>query len=292
MDFNAKSEQYRLRVEEGIEHLLPPSRARPARLHQAMRYSLEAGGKRLRPILCLSAAELFDPSADATPAAVALECLHTYSLIHDDLPCMDDGKLRRGRPTCHRQFDEATAVLAGDALLTHAFGLLAESYSQEPALATALVSDLALAAGSRALIAGQAEDMEGEDVDCTPEQLDFIHLNKTAALIAASLKMGARIGGASQADLEQVAALGQRIGLAFQIIDDILDETSNEAALGKTTGSDARSGKRTYPRLHGLEKSREIARQHTLAALNLSDRLPGDTAYLVDLVRQLEHRLK
>jgi geranylgeranyl diphosphate synthase, type II len=291
MDFKAIFEQYRLRVESGIEGHLPPANTRPERLHQAMRYSLEAGGKRLRPILCLAASDLFPTSKDAIPAAVAIECLHTYSLIHDDLPCMDDGELRRGRPTCHRQFDEATAVLAGDALLTHAFGLIAESYAATPALAAGLVADLATAAGSRALIAGQAEDMEGENSACTPDQLDFIHLNKTAALIAASLKMGGRIGGGTPQELQRLEEAGRRVGLAFQIVDDILDATSDTAALGKTAGNDARNGKRTYPRLHGLEASRECARGHTSTALRICENLPADPSFLVALIQQLEHRI-
>ena len=292
MDFKEKFDLYRRQIETAIDRHVPDASTRPERLHSAMRYSLEAGGKRLRPILCLAAADLFDRAEDAVPAAVAIECLHTYTLIHDDLPCMDDAELRRGRPACHRQFDEATAVRAGDALLTHAFGLLAESYAHRPALAASLVADLAAATGSRALIAGQAEDIEGENRDCTPEQLDFIHLNKTAALISAALRMGARIGDAETADIEKLSDIGRHAGLAFQIIDDILDEISDDRALGKTTGNDARAGKRTYPGLHGLDASRVRAREHTATALSLIKELPGDLVFLSSLVQQLEHRLK
>lgn len=291
MDFKEKLALYRRQIEAAIDQHVPGAKIRPSRLHTAMRYSLEAGGKRLRPILCLAAADLFARADDALPAAVAIECLHTYSLIHDDLPCMDDGELRRGRPTCHRQFDEATAVLAGDALLTHSFGLLADSYSADPALATALIADLAHAAGSQALIAGQAEDMEGENVACTPEQLDFIHLNKTAALMATSLKMGARIGGADATTIDTLAEMGRHAGLAFQIIDDVLDAVSDDGVLGKTTGNDERSGKRTYPSLHGLEASRVRAREHTATALSLCKKLPGDSSFIEALIQELEHRL-
>jgi geranylgeranyl diphosphate synthase, type II len=292
MDFKAKFEHYRLLTEEGIVTLVPPAETRPARLHGAMRYSLEAGGKRLRPVLCLAAADLYGSASSALPAAVAIECLHTYSLIHDDLPCMDDGELRRGRPTCHRQFDETTAVLAGDALLTFAFALLARHYSGERALAGPLVGDLAEAAGSEALIAGQAEDIEGENNGCTPEQLDFIHLNKTAALLSASLVMGGRIGGADLEQVENLREIGRHTGLAFQIVDDILDETGSEASMGKTAGNDARSGKRTYPRLHGLEASRQAARHHTRTAIARCAALPGGAPFLAAVVEQLEHRLK
>lgn len=292
MDFKANFERYRQQVDEAIDRHIPSAAARPPRLHEAMRYSIEAGGKRLRPILCLASADLFSAGQRALPAAVALECLHTYSLIHDDLPSMDDGQLRRGLPTCHRKFGEAVAVLAGDALLTLAFSLLAEHYRDEPALAVDLVSDLGLAAGSQALIAGQTEDIEGEHVSCTAEQLDFIHLNKTAALISAALKMGGRIGRAPDEDIKRLAELGRRVGLAFQIIDDILDETADAAELGKTTGSDARSGKRTYPRIHGMETSQSIARQHTREAVALCRLLPGDSQFLAALVERLEHRLK
>src|SRR5262245_25221608 len=202
MDFSAELKRQVARVEQGIDRFVPTATTRPARLHTAMRYSLEAGGKRLRPVLLLASAELCGVKTDsAVPAAVAVECVHTYSLIHDDLPCMDNDDLRRGRPTAHKAFDEATALLAGDALLTHAFALLAENYAAQPALAQALIRELADAAGSRRLIGGQMEDLLAEKKpDATEEELGFIHLNKTAAMIEAALVMGGLVGGAGEED--------------------------------------------------------------------------------------------
>ena len=279
-------------VETGLSRFVPEASARPARLHAAMRYSLEAGGKRLRPVLVVAAAELFSaPSDDALAAAAAVECLHTYSLIHDDLPCLDNDDLRRGRPTVHRAFDEATALLAGDALLTHAFVILTTAYSDRPALAHALTCELADAAGSRRLIGGQMEDVLAEKrADVSPADLDFIHLNKTAAMIEASLVMGGLIGGASAPALETLRAAGRATGLAFQIVDDILDATADTATLGKTAGKDARAGKATYVRIHGLEASRSIAREHTAAALASLDRLPGDRTFLRALIASMAAR--
>lgn len=294
MDFKAKSEEYRQQVEEAIDRFLPPAETRPARLHQAMRYSMKAGGKRLRPMLCLAAANLSAETGrpGALPAAVAIECLHTYSLIHDDLPCMDDAELRRGRPTCHRQFDEWTAVLAGDALLTYAFELISTEYASDPALANDLTRELSSAAGSRRLIGGQVEDILGERSSFTAEQLDFIHLNKTAALLAASLTMGARIGHGRAETMETCREIGRKTGVAFQIVDDILDATSDEAALGKTAGGDAKTDKTTYPKIHGIEESRGIARTYTREAAELCARLPGQGEFLAALIRTLEHRIK
>jgi geranylgeranyl diphosphate synthase, type II len=292
-DFKAKSEAWRQAVENALHRFTPASEIRPERLHRAMRYSLEAGGKRLRPILLLAAAEVFSAKSDPLPAAVAIECLHTYSLIHDDLPGIDDGDLRRGRPTCHRQFDEATAILAGDALLTHAFALLAESYAARPELAVGLIRELGEAAGSRRLIGGQMEDIlaeSGEGAD--EERLEFIHTNKTAALISAALAMGARLGQADEAGLAAAREVGRLLGLCFQIVDDILDATGTSEALGKTAGSDARGEKSTYPRLLGLEQSRQRARELTQAAVDACAALPGDTSFLRETIRSLEHRIR
>ena len=246
MDFAAQLQAYVDRIERGIDLLVPPADTPPPRLHAAMRYSLQAGGKRLRPVLTLAAAELFARrgadalparSADALPAAVAIECVHTYSLVHDDLPSMDNDDLRRGRPTAHRQFDEATALLAGDALLTLAFQLLARHYGAHPELCTALVRELADAAGSERLIGGQMDDLLAEKkADATAAELDSIHLNKTAAMIALALVAGGRCGGASEAELDRLRAAGRSLGLAFQIVDDVLDATADTATLGKTAG--------------------------------------------------------
>jgi geranylgeranyl pyrophosphate synthase len=292
MDFAAELKRQVARVERGLAEHVPTADTRPARLHAAMRYSLEAGGKRVRPVLVLAAAELFGRMDDsAVPAAVALECVHTYSLIHDDLPCMDNDDLRRGRPTVHRAYDEATALLAGDALLTHAFALLATAYAPAPALAHALVRELADAAGSRRLIGGQMEDLLAEKkANATATELDFIHLNKTAAMIEAALVMGALAGAAPAAAVPTIRRAGRHLGLAFQIIDDVLDATADSATLGKTAGKDARADKTTYVKLYGIEASRQIASDHTREALAALAELPGDKAFLAAMIDTLVRR--
>ena len=291
MDFPSAFSLEAARIERGLEQYLPAADTRPTRLHEAMRYSLQAGGKRLRPVLVVAAAELCGAEAGAAlPAAVAIECLHTYSLIHDDLPCMDNDDLRRGRPTAHRQFDEATALLAGDALLTHAFGLLAESYAAEPALANALTRELAAAAGSRRLVGGQMEDLLAERQPATAADLEFIHLNKTAAMIEAALVMGGLIGGANTATRDTLRQAGRHLGLAFQIIDDVLDATASSSALGKTAGKDAQAGKATFVKVHGLASSRRLALEHSDAAAACLRGLPGDTAFLLALVASMVAR--
>ncbi len=295
MDFTTKFNTWVSRVEEGIERYLPPSTARPARLHEAMRYSMQAGGKRLRPVLVLAAAELCDRSGGADPmaAAVAIECVHTYSLIHDDLPCMDNDDLRRGRPTAHKAYDEATALLAGDALLTHSFLLLSSCYASTPTLVTALVQTLADAAGSRRLIGGQVEDLQADKQGAVTEAgLKNIHLNKTAAMIEAALVMGAQIGGAGSLQVERLREAGRHLGLSFQILDDILDATGDTATIGKTAGKDAKSGKATYVRLHGLEQARVLARETSMAAESAWSRVEGDTSFLRSLTRFLTDRKK
>ncbi len=292
MEFLARLKDYGKRVERGLDKWVPAAGERPARLHQAMRHSLDAGGKRLRPVLLLAAADIFQRAPDdPLPAAAAVECLHTYSLIHDDLPCMDDSDLRRGRPACHRQFDEATAVLAGDALLTHAFWLLAEAYAGNPPLAADLVRELGLAAGSRHLIGGQMADMEAEAGPVSAEDLGYIHANKTAALFAAALVMGGRVGGADAGERRVLGDLGRNLGLAFQIVDDILDATGKEEDLGKTAGADHKNQKLTYPGLHGMEAARAEARRLTEEALGQCRTLPGDTSFLRELIGTLEKRV-
>lgn len=294
MDFPADLNRLMTRVERGIDLHLPPADTRPARLHTAMRYSLAAGGKRVRPVLTLAAAELFGVTGDAAlPAAVAIECLHTYSLIHDDLPCMDNDDLRRGRPTAHRAFDEATALLAGDALLTHAFALLANAYADRPTVAQRLVAEFGDAAGSRRLIGGQMEDLLAEKkADATAEELDFIHLNKTAAMIETALVAGGLVGGASEAHLSDLRRAGRHLGLAFQIMDDVLDATAESAVLGKTAGKDAKANKTTYVKLHGIENSRRIGRELSTAARDALHALPGDHHFLEQLMDYLAARGK
>lgn len=286
MDFPAELKRQVARVERGLDLHVPRADTRPARLHTAMRYSLEAGGKRLRPVLVLAAAELLGVTDDAAlPAAVAIECVHTYSLIHDDLPCMDNDDLRRGRPTAHRAFDEATALLSGDALLTHAFVLLAEAYAARPALAQLLVRELGDAAGSRRLIGGQMEDLLAEKkANATPGDLEFIHLNKTAAMIEAALVMGGLVGGADQHRADDLRRAGRHLGLAFQIIDDVLDATADSATLGKTAGKDAKAGKTTYVKLHGLDASRRLAAEHSTAAREAIAAAGPRPAFLLALI--------
>jgi geranylgeranyl pyrophosphate synthase len=281
------------RIDAAIDRLLPPAADPSSRLHGAMRYSIQAGGKRLRPVLVVAASELLGgPSgADPLPAAVAVECIHTYSLVHDDLPCMDDDDLRRGRPTAHRAFDEATALLAGDALLALAFEILATSYRDRPALAAALVAELARAAGSRRLVGGQMEDLLAERAGrATAEGLQYIHLNKTAAMISASLAMGGLCAGAAEAPVSLLREAGRDLGLAFQVVDDILDATGDTATLGKTAGKDARSGKATYVSVHGLEEARRIAGRLSDSAAASLRRLPGDTSFLAGLFAGLLDR--
>lgn len=291
MDFKATVNEYRERVERALDELTPAASVRPAVLHEAMRYSLQAGGKRLRPCLILAAYELFESQHDPMPACVAMECLHTYSLIHDDLPCMDDSDLRRGRPTCHKQFDEETALLAGDALLTYALWILADKYRYDPQLAVDLVHDLGDAAGSEKLIGGQMEDLLGERDEPTADRLEFIHLNKTGALITTSLTMGYRLTGA---DAEHVAIMreaGKHLGLAFQIIDDILDATSDAETMGKPVGADADNNKMTYPALYGLDASRAKAHEHTEEAVKRFEQLGGNNTVLIELARYMEQRI-
>jgi geranylgeranyl pyrophosphate synthase len=286
-----KLEQYRARVESGIEQLLPSADTRPAKLHAAMRYSMEAGGKRIRPALLFAACDLFGSEVDPVAAAVAIECLHTYTLIHDDLPSIDDSDLRRGRPSCHAQFDEATALLAGDALLTYAFQLLAHAYRDQPELATQLICELADASGSQRLIGGQQEDIENEGQPINADTLNYIHENKTAALLTAALKMGLYFSQPSEAQLELIRTGGHHLGLAFQIVDDILDATSDAETMGKPVGNDAAAKKSTYVALHGIEGAHAEAKRHTEAAITALEALGGNNALLLELVRELETRI-
>ena len=296
MDFTTKLNQLISEVETSLDQLVPAhngTEAGPARIYDAMRYSLQAGGKRLRPVLAMSAAALFRAQFSALPVAIAIECIHTYSLVHDDLPCMDNDDLRRGRPTAHKQFDEATALLAGDALLTHAFLLLSTHYAADPRLATALVRELADAAGSAHLVGGQMQDLLSEKkADATATELEFIHLNKTAAMLEASLVMGGLVGGAGETALAHLRSAGRHLGLAFQIIDDVLDATADSSTLGKTAGKDAKAGKTTYVSIHGIEAARRMAKEQTDAALGALRALPGDTTFLLWLAQSMLARTK
>jgi geranylgeranyl diphosphate synthase type II len=238
-------------VDAALDRLLPPAAAPPPVIHEAMRYSVLAGGKRLRPILALAGAEAVGGELEPVlPTACALELIHTYSLIHDDLPAMDDDDFRRGRPTSHKVFGEAIAILAGDALLTLAFELLAR-HATPP-----VVAEVAEAAGTAGMIGGQVVDIQSEGKRVDAQTLEYIHRHKTAALIRASLLSGARLAGAPPAQLEAIGEAGGRLGLAFQIVDDVLDVEGSLEELGKTAGSDRRKKKVTYPEHFGLEVSR------------------------------------
>ncbi len=253
-------EEDRLAVDASLDRLLPSETTQPASIHQAMRYSVLAGGKRIRPILCLETARIFaaDVSAALHPAC-AIEFIHTYSLIHDDLPALDNDDLRRGKPTCHKKFGDATAILAGDALLTLAF----ETVSAAPvdaARRVAMVTEIASAAGTvNGMVGGQVADLEAEGQRVAPEMLEYIHRSKTAALIRASVTAGALCAGANTEDVARLRRFGESIGWAFQVTDDILDVEESSAALGKTAGKDIAQQKATYPAVYGLARSHEIA---------------------------------
>ncbi len=254
-------------IDRALEGFLPRATVKPATIHKAMRYSIFAGGKRIRPVLTIAAAEACGgASAAALPAAAAVECIHTYSLIHDDLPCMDDDDLRRGRPTSHKVFGEGVAVLAGDGLLTIAFEILAQAKPTTRYSTAALIGELAHAAGSKWLIGGQVADLEGEGRALTGSELKYIHRCKTAALLTSSLRLGAMSANATAHQLKNLTDFGQALGLAFQVIDDILDVTQTTEKLGKTAGKDVKATKATYPAIHGLEKSRAEAHRLTNAA--------------------------
>jgi geranylgeranyl diphosphate synthase type II len=269
-DFSAYLAARRELVDQALVRLLPPEDSAPPSVHRAMRYSVMAGGKRLRPILVIAGAEAVGGGAEAVmPTACALEMIHTYSLIHDDLPAMDDDDYRRGRLTNHKVFGEAIAILAGDALLTLAFELIARS-AGDPRVICEVVASVAEAAGTRGMVGGQVVDIESEGKGVGGETLEYIHRHKTAALIRVSLCAGASLAGATPAQTAAIRTAGDDLGLAFQIVDDILDVEGNLAELGKTAGSDERKKKVTYPALYGLDVSRAKARElmeHALAAL-------------------------
>ncbi|MEO1836547.1 MAG: polyprenyl synthetase family protein [Akkermansiaceae bacterium] len=255
-------------VDAALRRFLPRESARPATLHKAMRHPIFAGGKRLRPILCLAAAEAFGGSAEnAMPAACAVEIIHTYSLVHDDLPCMDNDDLRRGKPTTHVAYGENVAVLAGDGLLTEAFAIVAQTPECRNYKTRHYVVGLAQSADSRRLIGGQVLDLEGEGKSLTKAQLVRIHEAKTAALLAGSLRLGGMSANVSPRKLEALTTFGRNLGLAFQVIDDILDVTQSTEQLGKTAGKDAAVDKATFPAIVGLEASKKEAQRLTDKAL-------------------------
>ncbi len=263
-------EEDRRAADAALDELLPAEETPPASIHRAMRYSVFAGGKRIRPILSLEAGRIFRgavPDRAALRVACAMEFIHTYSLIHDDLPALDNDDLRRGQPTCHKKFGEATAILAGDALMTLAFETLAEA-EIEPGRGVALIREVAHAAGTvNGMVGGQMADLEAEGKKIEAGMLEYIHKSKTAALIRASVVAGAVCGGAGEEDVARMRRFGENIGWAFQVVDDILDVEESSAALGKTAGKDQAQRKATYPALYGLEKSKQTAKELAAKAI-------------------------
>jgi geranylgeranyl diphosphate synthase type II len=288
-------EQDRLAVDAALDRLLPAQTTEPVSIHAAMRYSVFAGGKRIRPILCLEAARIFEPdiqpdNSPAMHAACAIEFIHTYSLIHDDLPALDNDDLRRGKPTCHKQFGEAIAILAGDGLLTLAFQVIGESLtSAERSLAA--LQEVSSAAGTvKGMVGGQVADLESEGKRVEPQTLEYIHRSKTAALIRASVSTGAISAGAGIADVARLRKFGETIGWAFQVTDDILDVEESSAALGKTAGKDIAQQKATYPAVFGVAQSHEIAAKLAKDASAQLDAFGERASRLRALAEFLVHR--
>jgi geranylgeranyl pyrophosphate synthase len=281
-------------VETELESLVPSERVEPASVHAAIRWSLFAPAKRFRPALVFAAGETFGASAESlTRTACAFELIHTYSLVHDDLPAMDDDDLRRGRPTCHVKFGEATAILAGDALQALAFQTIAEDETLDASLRVPLVALLARAAGTpEGMVAGQAHDLAAESrAGVTVEELELIHRRKTGALISAAARAGAIVAGASERELEAVARYAHDLGLLFQITDDLLDVTASAEDLGKTPGKDARARKATYPALYGLDAAQRRAQEVYEEACAALDSIERPTALLRAVARlTLERR--
>lgn len=255
-------------VDAALDNWIPAEGSDPANIHKAMRYSLFAGGKRIRPLLAISSAEaVSDAPVGIESCACALELIHTYSLIHDDLPALDNDDLRRGRPTCHKVFGEAMAILAGDALLTLAFEVLSKLEGVDASRKIELVRELSTASGTvGGMIGGQVNDIEGEGKHPTAQLLESIHRAKTGALLRASVRMGAIYAGADETQLAALTGFGEHVGLAFQIVDDILDVEQSSEALGKTAGKDAAQKKITFPAVYGIEASKRMAEEERLAA--------------------------
>jgi geranylgeranyl diphosphate synthase, type II len=279
----------RLLIDAELDQLIPTETDEPARLHSAIRWSVFAGGKRFRPALVLAVGETFGAATDQLlRTACSFEMIHTYSLIHDDLPSMDDDDLRRGRPTCHIKFGEATAILAGDALQALAFQTIAEDETLSAEIRVRIIAELSRAAGTPiGMVSGQARDLDAESQAVDAASLEQIHLQKTGALICAAARCGAIIGGASEAELRAVTEYGRNLGLLFQITDDLLDVTASASAIGKTPGKDARASKATYPAVHGIDATRrqvDIVRQSASDAAT-SINQPADLLIsIVDLI--------
>lgn len=278
-------------VDAALDVFLPKAKERPATIHAAMRYSVFAGGKRLRPVLCLAAAEACGGEFSlALPPACAVELMHTYSLVHDDLPAMDDDDLRRGRPTCHKVYGEGMAILCGDALLTEAFIVIGQTVATKRYNTRDYITELAVTGSSRKLIGGQVMDLEGEGKKLTKRDLVRIHEAKTAALLTTSLRLGAMTANATPAKLEALTLFGHALGLAFQVIDDILDVTQSTEVLGKTAGKDQAVEKSTYPAIIGLEASRKEAVRLTAIAMDALNPLGKSAELLREVATNLLKR--
>ena len=291
MDLKAYLAAKAAEVDAAMDAFLPKAKERPATIHAAMRYVVFAGGKRLRPVLCLAAAEACGGGvSNALAPACALELMHTYSLVHDDLPAMDDDDLRRGRPTCHKVYGEGMAVLCGDALLTEAFIVLAKTPAAKRYGTREYIAELAETGGSRKLIGGQVMDLEGEGKKLTKRELVRIHEAKTAALLTTSLRLGAMTANAAPAKLEALTKFGYNLGLAFQVIDDILDVTQSTEVLGKTAGKDQAVEKATYPSIIGLAASRKEAAKLTKAAMDALKPLGAKAKRLEEIAAYLLKR--
>lgn len=280
-------------IEKLLKEHMPEEKGYQKTIFEAMNYSLKAGGKRLRPILTLEACRIVGGNEeDVIPFAIAIEMIHTYSLIHDDLPALDDDDLRRGRPTNHKVYGDAMAILAGDGLLNYAFEIMLKSSigKENPAKYLNAINEIAKSSGVYGMIGGQVVDIESEDKKIEMEKLDFIHLNKTAAIIVGCMRAGAIIGDATEEQLENITKYATNIGLSFQIADDILDITGDESKLGKKVGSDIDNNKSTYPSLIGLEKSKEIANDLINEAKTRISNIKGDTEFLNDLAEYIVAR--
>ena len=288
MDFKTILGRKKDIINQALEKYLPLKTSYPDVLSQAMHYSLFAGGKRVRPILCMEACHMVGgDEKEALPCACALEMIHTYSLIHDDLPCMDDDDLRRGKPTCHKVFGEDMALLAGDALLTLAFHVMAKTNSEETGRIILEISDLT---GPGGLIGGQVLDLKGDEAMDKERLLQSIHLNKTAKLIIAAVRSGAIIGGAEKAEVLNLTVFAENLGLAFQISDDILDVTGSKEDLGKSPGKDEAQKKLTYPSLYGLERAGEMLNDRIAAAVDILKPYGRKGLFLLALTKYIERR--
>lgn len=292
--FNLKNylEENRQRVEQKLEKLLPSEKEWPVRLHEAMLYSIRAGGKRLRPILAIAACEACGADSERVlPVAAALEMIHTYSLIHDDLPAMDDDALRRGKPTNHKVFGEAVAILAGDALLTEAFRIMSRYRHPEVSASVLIdvIESIAEASGSKGMAGGQVVDLESEDKKIDLEKLEQLHRHKTGRLIRVSVEAGVKLAGGSPSQVEALGLYGEKIGLAFQIADDVLDIEGGEE-IGKDVGSDVANHKSTYPSLLGLEESKQKAKQLVEEAIQLLENFDAKADPLREIARYVVNR--